>query len=268
MKALIDADILRYEIGYAAESAWKHSHDDDGSFPSWDYTETCLLNRVDKIMEATNATEATFYFTNGPTFRDQIAVSKPYKGTRTTPKPWHFKNLYYYMLCVFDCKEELGLEADDLMAIAHTLTPDTTIICSRDKDLRQVPGWLYSWEIGKQAEFGPTYITEVGSLDWNQQKNRLTGTGYLFFCAQLIMGDSTDNIPGLPGHGPKAAWNLLRRHEGDTKAEHILDTVKQAYSSNYKEGYTWQEYFTEQAQLLWMIRELDKDGQPVMWGVG
>jgi len=261
MKALIDYDILRYEVSFAAEASWRYSNPELGSdaLPPWDYVEACLHNKVDKILEATGATDLTMYMTNGPTFRDQVAVSKPYKGTRTNVKPFHFKNLSVYGPTTWDCKEERGLEADDLMAIEHTKDPDNTVICSRDKDLRQVPGWLYSWEVGRQAEFGPTYIEEAGSLDWDQKKNKLIGTGYLFFCAQMIMGDSADNIPGLPGQGPKAAWTLLN---GSRKPKIMLGTMRDAYSSRYKGDYDWKDYLKEQAQLLWLVRSYNPDNTP------
>jgi len=250
MHVLLDGDIIAYEVGFAAESSWRHSHDDDGTLPPWDYVHEVLHNRIDKIMEGAGGTDLTVYLTPGPTFRDQVAVSKPYKGTRRVYKPWHHRNIVVYLHCVFTIKEELGLEADDLMASDHTLDPDNTIVCSRDKDLRQVSGWFYSWECGAQAEFGPTYIEQAGTLKY--EKGKLSGTGYKFFCAQCIMGDSADNIPGLPGQGPTAAWERLKNK--DTIKE-MWGAVRDVYEFSYKGKYTWQDYLKEQASLLWLIRD-------------
>jgi hypothetical protein len=78
-----------------------------------------------------------------------------------------------------------------------------TIICSRDKDVRQCPGWHYSWECGKQPSIGPIMVDELGHLvDKNAGKfNPLTGkklplkvfgTGHKFFYYQMLTGDTVD----------------------------------------------------------------------------
>jgi len=262
MQPLIDGDIIRYEIGFAAEAGIRHSSGDLDALPSWDYVEAVLDRRMQEIEEAVGATCAPIVFlTDAPTFRDQVACTKEYKGGRSSTKPWHFANITAYLECRYQVEREAGLEADDLMAIRQTLVEDQ-VICSRDKDLKQVPGWLYSWELGKQPKFGPTLITKAGDLSYDKTKGKISGTGYAWFCAQLLMGDTTDNIPGIKGVGPAAAYEFLRHC---TKPKHYLDNVKDVYRNHAKDN--WERYLLEQGQLLWMVRRYNSDGTPELWSI-
>jgi len=279
MKPLIDADILRYEIGFASATGWKavitdrlgEDLPDEEYIPNWDYVEKILLERINAICVAVDATELpAFFLTEGKTFRDEIATVKPYKGTRKSEKPWHYNNLSVYLRDVLGAVTVDGLEADDVMALESIANPDTTIICSRDKDLRQVPGWLYSWELGHQPAFGPVKVEQEGTLIWDPEKKKLSGTGLAFFYAQCLMGDNVDNIPGLPKCGPVKAWNLLTN--GDAAAIppseiNLLDVVCQAYLEYYGKD-EWYERLREQGRLLWMTRRLNEDGSPVLWEIG
>ena len=122
-----------------------------------------------------------------------------------------------------------------------------TIICSRDKDLRICPGWHYSWECGKQPSVGPVETDALGWLE-SKKSGATLGYGLAFFYYQMLVGDSADNIPGLPGCGDARAKKLL---EGaDTEME-LFKRVKEAY----KERGMGKEYFLEQANLLWMIQQ-------------
>jgi hypothetical protein len=211
MLALIDGDILRYEIGFAAETGWKAVTDGREDVPPWDYVQEMVDTRIANIKALCKADEHRIYLTRGKTFRYEIAKSKPYKGTRVPHYPWHFDNLTAYLEHAHPSSIVTGIEADDAMALDHIEREDT-IICSRDKDLMQVPGWHYSWELGNQPSFGPILIEDPGELWWSgdQGKSRkLLGTGVKWFYAQMIMGDRDDNIPGIPGAGAVAAFEAL-----------------------------------------------------------
>ena len=263
MRALIDGDILRYEIGFAAETGWRAITENPDAIPPFDYVEAMLLSRIQNITMITDATEVDIYLTEGKTFREDLATLKPYKGTRKDSKPWHFNNLSVYLRDVLNCHVITGLEADDAIAVEHLNSSDTTIICSRDKDLRQVPGWFYSWELGKQPSFGPEEITDPGSLNFSPDSKKLTGTGFAFFCAQMLMGDAVDNIPGLPKCGPVGAYNVLA--DCQTKEDYI-NAVETLYLEHYDTAY--EDYLLEQGRLCWMTRRLHADGSPVLWEIG
>ena len=262
---LVDGDILRYEIGFAAEAGWHHLTNDQYSIPRFDFVEMILERRLATIYEEVDGERPEIFLTEGPTFREDIATTKPYKGQRTGVKPWHFSNLTVYLRDILGAKFVEGIEADDAMTLRHLQDPEEpTIICSRDKDLKQVPGWFYSWELGKQPSFGPEVIDKYGSiyLDRSGSQIQVRGTGLAFFYSQCLTGDVTDNIPGLPKCGPVKAFNLL---DGEPE-KHWLRIVQDEYKNVY--GKDADKHLLEQGRLLWMTRKLDNKGKPVLWEIG
>lgn len=224
----------------------------------FDKVEELLVRKIELICEDTGATTPPELFVTDmpflakkdkrefiPGFRYDVAKTKPYKGTRKNPKPFHFYNILVYLLANYNTTVAIGgLEADDLICQTQFGRSDT-IICSRDKDLRICPGWHFSWECGKQAAIEPTETNELGWLDWESEK--FIGYGKAFFYYQMLVGDAADNIPGLPGIGHAAAKKLLI---DCTTEEEYLNAVKQCYKD--KMGNKSKEFFMEQANLLWM----------------
>ena len=270
MRALIDGDILLFEIGFSGEFEDKET----GQYiiRSFDFVQDLLDNKIINICGEAGADEPPLIFLTGhklfikdlnrhrkneglepvdykPNFREEIAVTKPYKGTRIDNKPFHYRNIFVYLLAAYDCVVAIGKEADDEMSIYQTSKEDNdTIICSRDKDLRQVPGWHYGWECGKQSSFGPEFVDELGRLELG--KDKLTGTGYKFYCAQMLMGDVVDNIPGLPKYGRVKAYKLLNECTTVKECEDILlGEYDKVYGQEESE-----EHFREQHSLVWMLR--------------
>lgn len=266
MKALIDADILRYEVGFAAQAGWKKITDRD-EIPPFDYVTELLNQRIEQIVVNTESNDYTLYLTEGRTFRFDLAKRRPYKGTRVVNKPWHFNNLTVYMRDVLPTVVVQNIEADDAIAIEHCTSKEPTIICSRDKDLRQVPGMFYSWELGKQPSFGPIDVDPVGWIELSDDRKKVTGCGFAFFCAQMLMGDRVDNIPGVDGMGPVAVANLLKGpYSPINPFVDLLDAVEGAYQDCYRDD--WEEELVEQGRLCWIVRRLNDDGSPQIWERG
>lgn len=255
MQCLIDADVLCYEVGFAAEAGWQQA-----GFPPFDYVMELLHNRIGNICAITNSTEPPILFFTGKTnFRYEIAKTKPYKD-RPGNKPWHYHNIKAYLKAVYDWREQEGLEADDLMAIEQTRRGNDTIICTRDKDLRAVPGWHYGWELGNQPQFGPELVDEFGYIKLSSDRSTIKGTGLLFFYSQCLTGDAVDSIPGIPRCGAVKAFNILEGSQTPTEA---FNRVVEAYKGFYED--VWEEKLLEQGRLLWMTRELNDEGKPVLW---
>ena len=154
-----------------------------------------------------------------------------------------------------------GMEADDMLSIVQTRGGDNTVIVSRDKDLRITKGWHYGYPCGKQPEFPLTYIDELGYLEKNS-KGKVKGGGLAFFYFQMLLGDSTDNIQGVPKWGEKKAFDLLNEYQDndDTMFFKVLEIYEQVYG----EG-TYVDAFLENGDLLWMVNELDLELNPVFW---
>ncbi len=127
------------------------------------------------------------------------------------------------------------MEADDLIGIG--MSSGKCVGVSLDKDMTSVPGWF--WNPDKMAF--PKLITQDEADD--------------FFYKQWIMGDSTDNIPGIPKMGPKKAEKYLSMFENSEKAEAIITLYK-------NKGYDL-DYCLAQARCVRLVRdhEWDQDKQ-------
>jgi 5'-3' exonuclease len=86
------------------------------------------------------------------------------------------------------------------------------IMCSVDKDLRQIPGIHYDYQKNKFI------IVDEETAIYN-------------LAIQMIMGDAADCIPGLRGYGPKKAENLIKK--GMTKYQYIK-VILNEYRKNCK----------------------------------
>lgn len=270
LKPLFDGDVLRYQCGFAAEAYWKMLNEErwdeeDGSLqefleenpPPFDIVLDMLEDRINNTHAIVGTKQQPIlYFTGVGNFRNEISTTG-YKK-REGRKPYHYKNIEAFLKGKYECITVDGMEADDALAIEQTKSPDTTIIISIDKDLLQVEGWKYLYEYGRVASFGPHFVEGYGSL-WMDKKT-LRGYGMKFFLAQCIMGDSTDSIIGIPKSGPVAALKIL----GDTNTyEEGLSAVLGAYNAFY--GEEGEEKLIENGRLLFMTRELDEEGNPVLW---
>lgn len=261
MQPLIDADIILYEVAFKSQS--KDSETGEIIPAPWETAMQHMDNVIANICAEVYATEPPIlYLTGKENFRNDLATEQPYKGNRKKDKPFHFYNLRAYVEATYNAVSVPGFEADDLMCLEQQrrLDEEGTIICSRDKDLRIQPGFHYSWEVYGQPRFGPSRVTEIGTLSLKRGGKKLFGTGKRFFYAQCLMGDSTDHIPGVRGYGPARAYKYLVEYNDI----HDMETaVRELYKEKYgDEGDT---KLLERGRLLHMTNELHEDGSPVLW---
>ena len=230
MHALIDLDILCYEMGNAK--------DPDTGFPlSWPLVQWRVDERIQGILEATEAESWQGYLTGSGNFRDMVGTIRPYKGTRDrSERPFWYEGVYRYLERDRGATVIHGMEADDGISID---SGDDTIICSRDKDLLQVPGWHYIWPGYEQQERPPFYVSDL--------------EGLRFFYSQLLTGDTADNIPGLYNVGPKSAC-VARVNQADNELD-MFKEVKEQYELRF--GSYWDMFMCENGQLLWLLRSKD-----------
>ncbi len=102
------------------------------------------------------------------------------------------------------CVEMEGFEADDLIAtycrLACEAGGDTTIVSS-DKDLMQLVGpTVGMYDPMKDRQIGVPEVVEK----WGVPPEKMIDL-------QALTGDSIDNVPGVPGIGPKTAAQLLEQ---------------------------------------------------------
>lgn len=161
-------------------------------------------------------------------------VYSEYKAHRNNDaRPIHEGEIRKYLMRHYDAEEVDFEEVDDRVSYLGYHDPDG-IIVSVDKDLLNTPGVHYNF-----------VKKEVYEISEEQ--------GNLNFARQLLTGDSSDNIPGLPGVGAKTAEKVLPRYRDDW--EQIV------YNEYKKRGFDY-EYFRMNGKLLWMRREAGEDWEP------
>jgi hypothetical protein len=300
--ALIDADMIPYIVGFSqSEDKWNKalkSVSSMGLKPNSNKWFKALLRMpyCDSAIDHANLTinlwvrgadcdSAKLYLTEGKdNFRYNVAFSRLYKGTasRNKSKPPFFSLIKWYLVKYHNAIVATTEEADDLMAIEQYQRNEElaldgakqgsdlakklsrTVIVTKDKDLRMIPGWHSNPDVeyGKKewvTRFGellPRYVTGTKSM------KDLKGTGLSFFYAQILTGDTVDNYTGLVGMGCSRAYDLL---VGCRTIREMEEAVINAYADKYgtdkfqTKSWTgrritvdYMDMFVQQARLAWM----------------
>ncbi|HEX8533243.1 MAG TPA: DNA polymerase I [Allosphingosinicella sp.] len=127
------------------------------------------------------------------------------------------------------CIEEEGLEADDIIACyskAALAEGWKVTIVSSDKDLMQLiePG-LDMLDTMNDRRIGRDYVIEKFGVGPEQLGEVLA-----------LMGDSVDNVPGVPGVGPKTAAQLIQQYgDVETLLAHTDEIKKPKLKQNLEE---------------------------------
>jgi hypothetical protein len=260
MICLIDADILSYSVGFSTQKTWYCVEDEDTGFGyefgtkkealevgteivtivtalEQEWAAKKLHEAVKRIKTKTKCKEARLLLTGKGNFRGDVAVSYPYKGNRKADKPVHYQFLRDLMVSHYDAEVIEGEEADDALGYMQT---GNTIIASIDKDLMMIPGKHYNMMTGKK-----TLATDPGKLKLTDTK--LEGFGFKWFCAQMLLGDPTDNIKGVSGLGNVKTFKILKDIKDPIG---MWETVEKIYCEK-----DMIHRIEENALLLWIRRE-------------
>ena len=208
-----------------------------------------FTNMLMKLLEdAGDALVAVIFDAGAITFRNDIYAE--YKANRPPPPDELVPQfgLVRDAVRAFDlpCIEQAGYEADDIIATyarqAREAGTEVTIVSS-DKDLMQLvrPG---------VAMFDPMKGTRIGADEvaakFGVAPDRVVDV-------QALAGDSTDNVPGVPGIGVKTAALLINEY-GDLEA--VLDRAGEIKQPKRRQSLI--EY-AEQARLSRRLVELKQD---------
>ncbi|WP_286080340.1 DNA polymerase I [Parablautia intestinalis] len=170
-----------------------------------------FLNILFKILEEESPDYLTVAFdVKAPTFRHEIY--KEYKGTRK-PMPEELRQqvpALKEVLTAMGIKmmEKAGLEADDILGTlakkAEKEGMEVSLV-SGDRDLLQIATDVIKIRIPK-TKGGKTEIEDYYAADV-KEKYQVTPTAFIELKA--LMGDTADNIPGVPKVGEKTATELM-----------------------------------------------------------
>lgn len=257
MRLLIDGDISRYELAAVCQSVELHF----GQPVARPHSEQKVREVVDRfvngIIDRTDSDGFELFLSGGTNYRNEIAVTHPYKGQRHAPKPYHWRTVGDILCADYGAYTVHGAEADDALSIFGRMDPDNTIIASRDKDLRIVPCYHYSWRCGEtQPEIPVHRVEELGWIAAKPYKSggyKLVGEGLKFFYGQVLAGDAIDNYKGCPGIGPQKAADALAACNTEYElfqAAHWLYTAKVGPEEGLR-------LLIENARLAWLLEDAE-----------
>ena len=199
---------------------------------------------IDKLAQKFNTQDITLCFssTHGGTPNFRTAIDPNYKSSRKgNRKPLCYAALRQEAADTYHTRASPTLEADDVMGILATMPGRDSIICSQDKDMKGVPGKLWTGEELLQ-------ITEEQADLWH--------------LTQTLTGDAVDGYKGCPGMGPVGAQKLLKACADNSVP--VWPAIVAAYE---KKGLT-EEDALRNARLARILRWDDWDRKkkvPILW---
>ena len=243
---LLDADVVAFKIAAVNETAvdW----DDDGDvqvFANEADARKQMTEYVEELLDLTGSDEVVVCLSaeGGRYYRHDFFPE--YKAHRSHGRRPELLTKMKDMLAEeWASYRKPHLEADDVLGILQTkpgMFKGETVICTTDKDLRQIPGLhvnMKTWEIEEESE-------EAGEY---------------FFYTQILTGDTVDGFKGCPGIGPKRAEKIL----GELQADEYWPAIVEAYE---KKGLTEEDAII-QARVARILRhgEYDyKHKEPILW---
>ena len=212
-----------------------------------------FLNILFKILDEEQPEYLTVTFdVHAPTFRHEMYPE--YKGTRK-PMAEELRQQVPVIKEVLQAMniatiEKAGLEADDLLGtISHSCEEkgmDVAII-SGDRDTLQLATEHVKIRIPKTKQ-GRTEIEDYFASD---VKEKYGVTPSEFIDVKALMGDTADNIPGVPGIGEKTATKIIVEYGNIENAhEHVSELKPPRASKNLDE-------FWDQAVLSKTLATID-----------
>lgn len=196
---------------------------------------------------------------HAPTFRHKKFAA--YKGTRKG-MPEELREqmpLLKEVLLSMDIPifEQEGYEADDILGSLSAAAEKEGIlpvIVSGDRDLLQIASKSVKVRIPK-TKGGRTETEDYYAADVVEKYGV---TPLEFIDVKALMGDASDNIPGVPGIGEKTATKIIQQyHNLESAIEHAQEIKPKKASENLLE-------FKEQARLSKYLATIVRD-MPLEW---
>lgn len=193
-----------------------------------------FLTILFKILEEETPEYLTVAFdVHAPTFRHEMYAE--YKGTRK-PMAEELRQQVPVMKEVLKAMgiktiECAGLEADDLIGTLSARCEKEGMevsVISGDRDLLQLATDHVKIRIPKTRQ-GRTEVEDYYAAD---VKERYQVTPSEFIDLKALMGDSSDNIPGVPGIGEKTAAKIIVEYHSIENAHAHADELKPPRAAN------------------------------------
>ena len=212
-----------------------------------------FLNIMFKVLDEEKPEYLTVTFdVHAPTFRHRMFAD--YKGTRK-PMAEELRQQVPVIKDVLKAMgieiiEKEGLEADDLLGTISCMCEEKGMdvsIISGDRDTLQLATEHVKIRIPKTKQ-GRTEVEDYNAADVVEKYGV---TPKEFIDVKALMGDASDNIPGVPGVGEKTATKIIQQYLSIENAYEHADELKPPRASkNLKE-------FWEQAKMSKVLATIE-----------
>lgn len=198
-----------------------------------------FLNILFKLLEEDQPDYIAVAFDlKAPTFRHE--VFQEYKGNRKG-MPEELKPQIPLLKDILDAMgikrlEKEGYEADDILGTVAKRAEEQgmqPIIVSGDRDLLQLATEQIKIRIPKTKKGG----TEIEDYYAKDLIEKIGVTPLEYIDVKALMGDSSDNIPGVPGIGEKTAIKIIQQYHNIENAIAHADEIKPSRASENLKTY-------------------------------
>ena len=241
---IVDGDIVAYKSAIQSEvdthwgnGFWTlHAEETQGKY--------LVVSEIEDLKEKLGADKVIVALTDKNNFRKDVLPT--YKDNRKQKrKPILLSPLRKFLIDEYQAVIYPNLEADDVMGILATKPSkgEHKIICSIDKDLKQIPGHLYDGE-------SLTKHTKK-HCDW-------------WHMVQTLTGDAVDGFSGCPSVGKVTAQKILS--DKNMPLKKMWELVVKTYE---KHGLFEHDAF-QQARVAKILRHGDynlKTGEVTPWQI-
>jgi DNA polymerase-1 len=236
MSILVDADFIVYKSCAANETEIDWGDDVITVTSRFNEAYDMVQRELYSIADSLGCfDDSILFFSDSVNFRKTIDPA--YKGHRNRKKPCGYRRVINKLKEDYQVIVMPTLEADDALGIYAT-KEQGHIICSPDKDMRQIAGDLFDMTNGVVT------ITPEEGRRWH--------------LIQTLAGDQTDGYAGVPGIGIKRAEALFEKEGYSWK------TVVSAFA----EKALGEDVALQNARLAKILQHNDYDFQnntPILW---
>ena len=227
---LIDADYIVYKSCAAAEYDidWGNDVILVGSKFSEAYANT--KREINRIRQTSLILTSFCSFLTRLILENELILLT--KGHRNRKKPCGYRRVIHQLHEEYRVIIMPELEADDAMGVYATSEEDC-VICSPDKDMKQIPGSLWNMD--------EMFTIEKDGWEW--------------FLIQTLAGDQTDGYAGAPGFGVKTSAKFFAENG------YTFNSVVKAFK---QKGLTFEDALRN-ARLAKILTSDDYHDGPILW---
>lgn len=209
---IVDGNSIAYRAYYALPFLSNHEGKPSGAIYGF-------ANLLIKLLEQTNPDYVVVAFDHArKTFRNEIYAEYKMQRKPTPEELLAQLPIIREMTSLMGIKviERAGIEADDIIGTTSKLFDGEKIILSGDRDLLQLIDKDTTVWLTKKG------ISEVDKVDEGRLAELFGIKPYQIIELKALMGDTSDNIPGVKGVGEKTALSLLEKY---TTIENLYEHI-------------------------------------------